>query len=288
MAYDIIDIPASPATYTAGRGGNSVSWITVHYTGAPGSARNNGVYFSGGNRDASAHYFIDDDDIVSSVPEEDTAWHAGNFNANQCSIGIEVCSDGEDFSDEEIARLTWLVGDIMSRYGIDADHVVRHHDMADYGFYGSWVDPHKDCPAPYVSGDPDGSKWAWLHATITEGDFMTDQDKQDIINGVLAGVGGSVASYYWPPRVGSSIGGTTYNSTTHTPTIENLLWDVNERLAWLCAHVGELCAGYAYEGRKPEDSKRICGEANPSQENLAWAACEKLTELQDEIKKLKK
>lgn len=161
-----LTIQASPETYTSGRGGHSVEWIVIHYTGAPGSARNNGIYFSGGNRNASAHYFIDDNDTVLSVPEGDTAWAVGNFRGNQESISIEVCSDGEDFTSAEIERLRTCTLDLMNRYGIDASHVIRHHDVADY-YTGRFVDPHKDCPAPYVSGDPTGAKWKALHDYVT-------------------------------------------------------------------------------------------------------------------------
>ena len=161
-----LTIQASPETYTSGRGGHSVKWIVIHYTGAPGSARNNGIYFSGGNRNASAHYFIDDNDTVLSVPEGDTAWAVGNFRGNQESISIEVCSDGEDFTSAEIERLRACTLDLMNRYGIDASHVIRHHDVADY-YTGRFVDPHKDCPAPYVSGDPTGVKWKTLHDYVT-------------------------------------------------------------------------------------------------------------------------
>lgn len=157
MAYEIVDIPASPATYTKGRGGAPVLWIVVHYTGADGSARDNGRYFAGGNRNASAHYFIDDSDIVRSVPEADTAWAVGNFQANQRSISIEVCSAGEDFSEAEIQRLAWLVQRLRAQYGIPAENVIRHYDAYDFaqraGLGGSWVDPHKSCPAPYVDHD---------------------------------------------------------------------------------------------------------------------------------------
>ncbi|NLH92589.1 MAG: N-acetylmuramoyl-L-alanine amidase, partial [Atopobium sp.] len=51
---DIIDIPASTSTYSSGRGGKPIGWIVIHYTGASGTARNNGTYFSGGDRNASA------------------------------------------------------------------------------------------------------------------------------------------------------------------------------------------------------------------------------------------
>lgn len=170
---DIIDIPASTSTYSSGRGGKPVEWIVIHYTGAAGTARNNGDYFAGGNRNASANYFLDGSEVVRSVGDGDTAWAVGNFDMNQRSVSIEVCSDGEDFTAAEVAQLTELTRSLMDAYGVDANHVIRHHDVADHVTTGSTVSPHKDCPAPYVSGDPDGSKWASLHDTITSGEAST-------------------------------------------------------------------------------------------------------------------
>lgn len=151
---------ASPETYTAGRGGNEVDGIVVHYTGGAGTARQNAIYFSGGNRNASAHYFVDGSGTAYlSVPEGDTAWAVGNFAANQRTISIEVVSDGEPFSRAELDELRELVGDLMRRYGVPAERVMRHYDAYDFygGLGGGWVDPHKACPAPYTyDGD-----WKW-------------------------------------------------------------------------------------------------------------------------------
>lgn len=186
MAYDIQQYWASPATYTPGNNGRR--WIVVHYTATSASAYNNCVYFSGGNRNASAHYFIDDSSIWQSVPEDASAWHAGNWNINSSSIGIEVVSDGTDFTPGEIDRLAWLVGVLMDRYDIDAGHVIRHYDVADVGA-GSTLDPHKRCPAPYV----DAGKWQALHARITAGndgkddiEVVTDEDINRIALAVWA------------------------------------------------------------------------------------------------------
>lgn len=193
-----LTIQASPETYTSGRGGHSVEWIVIHYTGAPGSARNNGIYFSGGNRNASAHYFIDDNDTVLSVPEGDTAWAVGNFRGNQESISIEVCSDGEDFTSAEIERLRTCTLDLMNRYGIDASHVIRHHDVADY-YTGRFVDPHKDCPAPYVSGDPTGAKWKTLH------DYVTGVSQSASTGGSQESNGGSASGSVEQPSTSGDI-----------------------------------------------------------------------------------
>lgn len=158
-------MPAHPATYTAGRGAYAPCAIVVHYTGGRGlaggeTAEANGAYFAGGDRGASAHYFVDGSGtVVASVPEADTAWHAGNFRFNQMSVGIEVVSGGEDFTGGELRDLRELVQAVRRRYSIPAENVMRHYDCWDFGqrwgLPGAWVDPHKACPLPYV----DHAKW---------------------------------------------------------------------------------------------------------------------------------
>lgn len=144
------------ANYTVGRQGCAIDYIVVHYTGGAmtdeGAAYANCVYFGRESVGASAHYFIDSGyTIWQSVPDGDTAWHAGNWNMNLRAIGIEVCSAGA-FTSKEIERLTWLVGQLMRKYGIPASRVIRHYDVTG-----------KHCPAYYV----DAARWAALHAVIT-------------------------------------------------------------------------------------------------------------------------
>lgn len=140
--------------YTHGRG-HAVDHVVVHYTGTDASAHNNLLYFSRNAAKASAHYFVDRDGTLrQSVPESDTAWHAGKFAMNQRSIGIECVSAGEDFSEEQVATLAALTQALMAKYGIPAENVIRHYDVTG-----------KECPAPYL--DPD--KWRALHDRITEG-----------------------------------------------------------------------------------------------------------------------
>ena len=189
MGYGIKSIPASSRTYTRGREGCSIGHIVVHYTGAAGGAVDNGRYFAGGARGASAHYFVDSGAIVQSVADSDTAWAVGNWGANLRTLSIEVCSAGEDFSQGERERLRWLVRTLMERHGIDADHVIRHYDVYDRyrNIGGRWLDPRKCCPAPYASngGDPSGAKWRELHAYITSGaDGSEETDEKPTIEEV--------------------------------------------------------------------------------------------------------
>lgn len=204
MAY----LQCSGANYTPGRGGCPIEWIVIHYTAgsvtAEGAANANCRYFAGGSRGASAHYFVDDGyTIWQSVAECDTAWAVGVWSLNQRSISIEVCSAGA-FTEAEIARLAWLVHHLMAKYGIGADHIIRHYDCNG-----------KHCPAYYV----DESRWQALRKRITAGGSGQEasKGKVDKVQSVNAkggtfstvhkagGHNGKKASEYRMMRLASSI-----------------------------------------------------------------------------------
>lgn len=177
-------------TYTTVEGSydrNDPAWIVVHYTaGAWGvTARANAEYFfrEGGRIQSGTHYFLGDDGIFASTPEGRGAWTNGNYEANTHSISIEVAcgTDEPSFTDTERDLLRELVTDIMERYGIDADHVIRHHDVADH-FGGTTYDPHKQCPRQYIDQDA----WDELHDYITGGEMaLSEQDIERIADAVM-------------------------------------------------------------------------------------------------------
>lgn len=147
----------------------SYKYIVCHYTGSgtssSGSAKANCIYFSGGNRNASAHYFIDNANIYEYAdPSKYFTWHCGDgygkygiTNAN--SIGIEVCLNGDKpYTNKEIARLTWLVQHLQEKYGIKDANVVRHYDAS-----------RKFCPYYYATRS---AKWKVLHKKLV-GDITT-------------------------------------------------------------------------------------------------------------------
>lgn len=79
------------------------------------------------------------EEIYQSVAEGDTAWHAGDWDMNCRSIGIEIISAGEDSSKAEIAKAAWLTQRLQQKYGIPDINVIRHYDVTG-----------KRCPAPYI------------------------------------------------------------------------------------------------------------------------------------------
>ena len=154
---------ASKTNYTA-TGTRAIKYIVIHYTGNDGdTAFSNCKYFKGANRNASAHYFVDEQEVWRSVPDGDKAWHCGGStyyhpacrNAN--ALGIELCSRKDKngnyyFKPETVELAVQLTRAKMAEYNIPAENVVRHYDVT-----------HKICPAPFVH---DETAWATFKAAL--------------------------------------------------------------------------------------------------------------------------
>ena len=84
---------------TSSRGSDKIKYIVIHDTGNPkagANAENHYIYFNGGNRNASAHYFVDDKEVLQLVEDDKASWHVGDNKGlykitNRNSIGIEIC-----------------------------------------------------------------------------------------------------------------------------------------------------------------------------------------------------
>ena len=169
MSLPIVPSPAH-STNTWSRGGQKIEYIVLHYVGAVSTARNNGAYYGGTpNIGASAHFFVDEHDVVSSVPENLSAGHCGvDYSGgrapywgrcrNKNSIGIEMCCKKDPrgnwyIEHETIRKTAALTRDLMAKYNIDADHVVRHYDVC-------W----KTCPEPWVREE---QQWKAFKARLT-------------------------------------------------------------------------------------------------------------------------
>ena len=171
-------IACNTGNYRAGRT-QPVRYIVLHYTANNGdTARNNCDYYHRvGGLQASAHYFCDEYGAMQSVREGDTAWHCGAqaYWHPECrngnSIGIEMCSrkraDGSYYiKPETVANAAALAREIMQRYGIDTDHVLRHYDVTG-----------KRCPMPWVD---DPAQWTAFLAMLTP-EENTDEEEENMV-----------------------------------------------------------------------------------------------------------
>ncbi|MBM6976696.1 peptidoglycan recognition protein family protein [Intestinimonas butyriciproducens] len=172
------DYPCHVDNYQRGRA-QPVSLLVIHYVGATGGAEANARYYGRTpGIGASAHYFVDhapNAEVWASVPEEDTAWHCGAKSyrhptcRNSNSIGIEMCchldAKGGWYIDEAtMAAAAELGRDIMTRYGIPLENVLRHYDVTG-----------KLCPRPLIDED----KWTAFKARL-EDDMVSYKTIEDV------------------------------------------------------------------------------------------------------------
>lgn len=205
------DYPCSSGNYTKCTS-REITHIVVHYTGGTGTALQNVKYYAGSpEREASAHLFVgnasENAQIYLSVDLVDKAWHCGSKNGYYCearnsnSIGIEVAchNDTSDksanstdwyFDDVTVDKLVQIVKYLMEKYGIDADHVVRHYDVT-----------HKTCPAMWVHNL---AAWTAFKARLTADDTAT------LVSSVAAKIGLSASSYWTSALKGLTVAKSDY------------------------------------------------------------------------------
>lgn len=120
------------------RNNESIKYIVIHDTGNTSKgagADNHYRYFNGGNRNASAHYFVDDKETIQTVEDNNVSWHCGDGKGkyditNQNSIGVEICVNSDGDYDKAVANTVELVKHLMKKHNISIDRVVRHYDAS--------------------------------------------------------------------------------------------------------------------------------------------------------------
>jgi len=118
--------------------------IVIHSTATLGAtAENEQHYFDSDDRHASAHYFVDWNEIVRCIPENEVAWHAGP-TANRLYLGIEMC-EPRGFDVVQFQQVwdntLWLVKDISRRWKWSELKIFSHREI--HIMYGdtSHIDP---------------------------------------------------------------------------------------------------------------------------------------------------
>jgi uncharacterized protein (TIGR03382 family) len=140
------------------RGSGDIDMIVIHTV--QGSYSGCYAWFANCSAGASAHYVVrsSDGQITQMVQEADVAWHAGNWDINVRSVGIEhegYVDDCSYYTDALYTHSAALTADIAARQGVSLDrsHVIGHDEVPDpynpgeYGGAGHHTDP--------------GSCWDW-------------------------------------------------------------------------------------------------------------------------------
>lgn len=127
---------------------DEIKYIVIHDTGNDtDSAEANANYFCSADRQASAHYFVDDDSIVQVVEDANAAWHCGDGAGkygitNRNSLGIEMCRVNNDVTPVTEANTIELIKYLMKKYNVPINNVVRHHDASG-----------KNCPSAFSNNN---------------------------------------------------------------------------------------------------------------------------------------
>ena len=195
MSYVVKTNYADKSNYGGYRSVSKIKYIVWHYTANDGASDEaNGNYFKRKNLKASSHYFVDDDSVTISVPDTYVAYSVGgsrysNYKltggaslykvcTNTNSLNIELCDVNKngtfDVTDKTLENAIKLTRELMKKYNVSIDRIVRHFDVTG-----------KNCPAYYV----DNNVWASVKARISgtdtdsgsNGNASSSQTSKDII-----------------------------------------------------------------------------------------------------------
>ncbi len=154
--------------------------LVFHWTANEGKGANavaNRNYFNKPTTEASAHYIVDDKQIVRCLPENEMAYHVGakqykleavaklSKYPNDCTIGIEMCVNADGDFRATYRRTVELAADILRRYGWGVDHLWRHYDITG-----------KCCPAYFVD-DKKARQYLGTDAATAWREFKDDVHK---------------------------------------------------------------------------------------------------------------
>lgn len=184
-------IPCNKGNYTSdSKRKTPIQYIVIHYTGNNNDrAESNAKYFQSPNRNASAHYFVDETSIYQSVEDEYVAWSVGGSKYTNCdttgggkfygkctnnnSISIEMCNSVNSVPKKTRENVIWLVVQLMKKYNIDINHVIRHFDVTG-----------KICPNCFITNTNDYSIFKKEIEKALKGEDYTVTTTKIILNGV--------------------------------------------------------------------------------------------------------
>lgn len=145
MSYILKTNIANKSNHGGKRNTGNIKYLVYHYTGNDGDTdENNGKHFHNHIVKASAHYFVDDDSVTQSVPDNYIAYSVGGrcqsnhhplykICTNSNSISIEMCDCYKngvvEITDKTLENAIELGKVLMKKYNISIDRVIRHYDV---------------------------------------------------------------------------------------------------------------------------------------------------------------
>lgn len=109
--------------------------IVFHNTANTASALNEVKWLSNitNTSSTSFHYAVDDLGIYQAISTNNVAFHAGNYQTNLNSIGIEIAKsmiEDDMIKDKAISNTILLITLLMNNYNISINNVITHKDAS--------------------------------------------------------------------------------------------------------------------------------------------------------------
>ncbi|SDQ57870.1 N-acetylmuramoyl-L-alanine amidase [Thermostaphylospora chromogena] len=176
-------VAAHSSNYTASSRPSSyaIDRVIIHVT--QGSYAGTISWFQNPSANVSAHYVIRSSDgaVTQMVREKDVAWHAGNWNYNTRSIGIEHegwVDNPSWFTDAMYRASAALTRHICDKYGIPKDrtHIIGHNQVP--GATHTDPGPNWDWNRfmEYVTGNGGTPTWQVTVDNATAGKFTASEN----------------------------------------------------------------------------------------------------------------
>lgn len=193
---------AHRSNYGSMRGTNAIEYIVIHYTANDGDRSwNNANYFTTSLQPypSSAHYFVDDNEVWRSVPDNYVAYSVGsktvdtskgggkfykkctNFN----SISIEMCDTNKngiyDVTERTVQNTLELTRELMKKYNVPLSKVIRHFDVTGKECPKYWIKDsewERNFKSKLITKDEwhkDNGKWWYRYA---DGTYPTSEWKE--------------------------------------------------------------------------------------------------------------
>jgi len=162
----------------ASRHGVKITDIVLHWMA--GNLAATDATFKNAARQTSAHYGVENGVVHQYVQDSEVAWHSGDWNENQRSIGIEHSAQpGRNASAATIATSVALIVSLCRKYGISPDHIYPHNRFTSTQCPGTLpiasivaqVKAQLAGSGPVVSGKP--AYPGYVTSTKSYGDFVT-------------------------------------------------------------------------------------------------------------------
>lgn len=129
------------------RAHSEIKFIVIHYTGnysVGADAEAHYKYLQQATRYGSAHYYVDDRQIIQTIGDSRVAWAVGdnqghgrylNGCTNNNSISIEMCVNADADQKKTYKNVLELTKNLMAKFKVPAERICRHYDVS-----------RKDCP----------------------------------------------------------------------------------------------------------------------------------------------